>query len=177
MKKLVILLLAVLLTLPAYSRNADEIISEFRNEKHVEYVNVGKGMTRLAWLFAPMLAPSLRGVMSIRLIDLDDCDGGMKHRFGDRVRDLLSNSAYEELATESRDNERSYILARNNGTIASEVVIAHTGDACSLIVFKGKIPMSLVRGIIGEDDVIDDTDGIYDDPYYTPDTDESPRIE
>jgi len=147
MKKKLLILLSIMLLTPValLARSADDIVSEFRDSKHAQYVNVGRGMLRLARIFTPEAADAARGITSIRVLDLSDCKDGVRNKFRKRVKDLRDDLSYEEMVTSNKDSEQSLVLMRSDGTYVSEIVVVQTSNTSDAIV--------VIRGNISLDDV------------------------
>ena len=69
---------ALMIAAASWARTADDIISELRDAKHAQYVNVGSGLMGLARIFSAAIPNSNSGVSSIRMLDLSDCKGSVR---------------------------------------------------------------------------------------------------
>lgn len=156
MKRFILLFIAAIMVASAsWARTADDIISDLRDAKHAQYVNVGKGLMGLARMLGDNIPGTNSGITSVRMLDLSDCKDSVRDKFRKRVRDLYKDSSYEEMMTSEKDDNRSVLLMRGDGDYVDEVVLVQTSETSDLIV--------VVRGHISLDDVAKITN---DDRYY-----------
>jgi len=153
MKKLLImLLLALMLPVAGWSRNADDIVNEFRDAHHAQYVNVGRGMLSLARIFTPGLPSAKHGITAVRALDLSDCKDGVRDKFRKRVASLRNDPTYEEMVTSDKDDSHSMVLMHNDGYYVDEIVVVSAGDGNdSIVVIRGKISLDEVERIVNDD--------------------------
>ena len=156
MKRIIVLALTALMVATAsWARTADDIISEVRDAKHAQYVNVGKGILGLARIFGPNIPGTNSGVTSVRMLDLSDCKGNVRDKFRKLVRDLYNDGSYEEMMTSEKDDNRAVLLMRGDDQFVDEIVVVQTSESSDVIV--------VVRGHISAEDVAKITN---DDRYY-----------
>lgn len=156
MKRIIVLALTALMVATAsWARTADDIISELRDAKHAQYVNVGKGILGLARIFGPNIPGTNSGVTSVRMLDLSDCKGNVRDKFRKLVRDLYNDGSYEEMMTSEKDDNRAVLLMRGDDQFVDEIVVVQTSESSDVIV--------VVRGHISAEDVAKITN---DDRYY-----------
>ena len=156
MKRIIVLALTALMVATAsWARTADDIISELRDAKHAQYVNVGKGILGLARIFGPNIPGTNSGVTSVRMLDLSDCKGTVRDKFRKLVRDLYNDGSYEEMMTSEKDDNRAVLLMRGDDQFVDEIVVVQTSESSDVIV--------VVRGHISAEDVAKITN---DDRYY-----------
>jgi len=149
---LLMLILAMLLPVATWARGGDDIVNEFRDAKHAQYVNVGPGMLRLAQLFTPGVPNASHGLRSVRVLDLTDCKDGVRERFHQRVQNLRYDTGYEEMVTSEGDKDNSMVLLHSDGTYADELVVVQDGDGGSaIVVIRGRIPLDDVERIARDD--------------------------
>jgi len=151
MKKIMLILALLVLGQTALARTGDDVVNEFRDEKHAEYVNIGPAMFQMAKIFGQGLPESAQHLTSVRVLDLSDCSSGARKKFEKRCKDLRDNGDYEELAVASRDASRSTVLVRSRDGIVTELVIFQAGGHKeSIAVIRGQIPLSEVSEIAGD---------------------------
>ena len=156
MKRIIVLALTALMVAAAsWARTADDIISELRDAKHAQYVNVGKGILGLARIFGPNIPGTNSGVTSVRMLDLSDCKDNVRDKFRKLVRDLYNDGSYEEMMTSEKDDNRAVLLMRGDDQFVDEIVVVQTSESSDVIV--------VVRGHISAEDVAKITN---DDRYY-----------
>ena len=156
MKRIIVSALTALMVATAsWARTADDIISELRDAKHAQYVNVGKGILGLARIFGPNIPGTNSGVTSVRMLDLSDCKGNVRDKFRKLVRDLYNDGSYEEMMTSEKDDNRAVLLMRGDDQFVDEIVVVQTSESSDVIV--------VVRGHISAEDVAKITN---DDRYY-----------
>jgi len=153
MRKLwLLLVLALVIPASAWARSADDIVSEFRDEKHAQYVNVGPGMLSLARMFTLGIPGVNQGISAIRALDLSDCSGGVRDKFRKRVKDLRNDYTYEEMVTSRKDDDQSLVLLHNDGQYVDELVILTVSDDDNaIVVIKGRISIEDVERIANDD--------------------------
>lgn len=146
MKRLFVFALAMfVLASAAWARSAEDIISDLRDAKHAQYVNVGQGLLGLARVFSQSVPGVSSGVTSMRMLDLSDCKSGVRSKFRKQVADLYKDKSYEEMMTSEKDDNRSVVLMRGDDKFIDEIVVVRASDNSDMIV--------VIKGHISVDDV------------------------
>ena len=146
------LALSVLMVAAAsWARTADDIISELRDAKHAQYVNVGSGLMGLARIFTTATPNATNGVSSVRVLDLSDCKKSVRKKFHKRVDDLYKEPAYQEMLANDRDNDGSVIFTMGDDQYVREIVIVREGRNDMIVVIRGNISVEDVRKVVGND--------------------------
>lgn len=146
MKRIFVLALSMFMLASAvWARSADDIISDFRDAKHAQYVNVGQGLLGLANVFSQSIPGAASGVTSMRMLDLSDCKNSVRDDFRKKVADLYKDKSYEEMMTSEKDGYRSVVLSRGDDKYIDEIVVVRSSEGSDIIV--------VVKGHISVDDV------------------------
>ena len=141
----------LMLASAAWARTADDIISELRDAKHAQYVNVGSGLMGLARIFSAAIPNNNSGVSSIRMLDLSDCKGSVRDKFRKRVRDLYKEQSYQEMLTSDKDDDSSVVFTLGDEQYVNEIVVVRTSQASDLIVvIRGHISIEDVQKVVGD---------------------------
>lgn len=154
MKKIMMVLVALLMGVGgAPATTVDEIISEFHAEKGVEYQNFSKLTTTMLKPFIRGKVDSdverlIKGISSVRILNLDDCDDGVRKRFANAVEGF-DDKAFETLVSTSDEDDRTRILVKEEGKYIREVVVLTVDeDDGTLVHVKGKLKKKDLQRLI-----------------------------
>jgi hypothetical protein len=121
-------------------KNASQLYEQFKNEKGVDCVNIGK----LAMGFAG-ITTNTHGVSSVRVLDLEDSPASVRESFSQSCKNLELGD-YEPFLTSNEDGEHTKILTKMNGDFISEMLIITTGKGdCSMVWLTGKMNPNEVK--------------------------------
>ena len=112
------MVMALLIGQAGYAKkNVDQLFKEFRSERNVSKVSIGKITLKLANLFTDTM-----GVDGIEILEFDDCDQSVKDRLHAAVRELR-DPGYETMVSENDEDgvSQSYtgVWSINTATGAS----------------------------------------------------------
>jgi len=142
MKKYLLLVVMVLTCQIGLAQGASDLYSKYAQAKNAESVNVSSLLIKFAKLFMDDDdAKALKGVDSMKILDLDDCSTDVKSQFLADV-DKLENEGYEPLMEAKKNEGNTRFLLRRNGDIVREFLIVsrNSGD-CALIKIEGKMAL------------------------------------
>jgi len=124
------------------SQNADDLLTRFSKEKNAEIVTVGNFLSKLAGNYVP----NLKGVESVKVLDLEECSSDVKNRFSKEVG-KLKNKGYEMLVKKSDNNEESYVMVKIKDDVIHELLVITTGNEPSMVKITGKLKQSDITAL------------------------------
>lgn len=168
MKKIgMILLLAVCCQLGSAKTPVKKLLEKFTNKEDVEKVvmSVGKNgqlsVTEVGGVAIDASAPGdsssvggkgllsrIKGISSVVIYDLDDCDDPVKKQFTKTVRSI-DDPEWEILLTENDEDDYVRIVARIEKKIVQEMVVFCAGDDCTIVHIQGKIDLKNLQKLLG----------------------------
>lgn len=159
MKKIILAIIVIMTCQTGFAQNVDALYNYFKDEKGVESVTVSPLLMKFARLFMDeddKSNPLIKGVSSLRVLDLEESPQEVKERFTKEVAKLNTNG-YETWIQAKQDGENVKIIAKlNEGTIC-ELLIMTTGKGdCALVMIKGKIKKEDIQAIINDDKIMID---------------------
>lgn len=145
MKKFVILFVMVLACQMGSAQGVSDLFSKYAKAHNAESVNVSPLLIKFAKLFADDDdAKALKGINSVKILDLDDCSTDVKSQFTADV-DRLETNGYETLMEANKNEEKTRFLLKMKDDVVSEFLIVSGGsDDCALIQIKGKMTLQEV---------------------------------
>ena len=140
MRKYVMLFVMVLACQMGSAQGVSDLFSKYANAHNAESVNVSSLLIKFARLFADGDdAKVLKGINSIKILDLDECSTDVKSQFTADV-DMLQTKGYEPLMEASKNEENTRFLLKMKDDVVNELLIVSGGsDDCALIQIKGKM--------------------------------------
>jgi hypothetical protein len=138
MKRYIAVLALLLVCRVGYSQeyDVDRLFKEFSQIKSSEKVKQGKIFMGFAGMFT-----ETRGVNGIEVYDFDACEGGIKQKLANAIKNL-KDSRFETMINVNEAGSRTRILVRIDGDFIREMVIVTIGDSYALVRIKGKIKPS-----------------------------------
>ncbi len=142
MKKLLILCVMVLACRLGSAQQVSDLFSKYAHVQNAESVSVSPLLIKFARLFADGDdARALKGINSLRVLDLDDCADEVKQRFASDAS-ALEVKGYESLMEASKNDEKTRFLLKMQDDVVRELLIVCGGvDDCALIQIKGKMTL------------------------------------
>ena len=144
-KKSFILMAFILISQYGFCQSIDNLFNEFSRTAHAETVNLGGFLTRLL----KPIAKDLKGIDSIKVLDMDDCSDDAKQRFTQKAKKLKFND-YETLVRSNEDGESTKVLVKIKDESIRELVVITTGKDCCLVKIKGKFKQSDIDSFLNE---------------------------
>ena len=128
------MVMALLIGQAGYAKkNVDQLFKEFRSERNVSKVSIGKITLKLANLFTDTM-----GVDGIEILEFDDCDQSVKDRLHAAVRELR-DPGYETMVSENDEDGRTRVLVKIHDDRIRALVVITSGDDNTLVRIKGNI--------------------------------------
>ncbi|MBR5655177.1 MAG: DUF4252 domain-containing protein [Prevotella sp.] len=154
MKKIIISLLILFVSASAFAQTPDELFSQYKGKKNAEYVHLGRVLFKMLKPIVnhhaddPTAKAVMRGIKSLRVLDLEECSQKVKQQFAQSAKGLTTKG-YEPIVSSNTDGDRTLILVRQKKSSIRELLILNTGDDdCTLVQLKGKIKPENVSNII-----------------------------
>lgn len=159
MKKFILVLTVIMACQTGFAQNVDALYNYFKDEKGVESVSVSPLLMKFARLFMDeedKNNPLIRGVNSVKVLDLEECSEKVKEHFTNEVARLKLNG-YETWLQAKEDGENVKIIAKMKDDIIRELLVMSTGKGdCALVMIKGNIKKDDIQAIIEDDKIMID---------------------
>ena len=135
MKKIILVLTVIMACQTGVAQNVDALYNYFKDEKGVESVSVSPLLMKFARLFMDeddKSNPLIKGVNSVKVLDLEECSEKVKERFTKEVAKLNLNG-YETWLQAKEDGENVKIIAKMKELrqLSCEILV----QACAELVF------------------------------------------
>ena len=143
-KKIVFILLALLLICPVMhsQKSVDQLFKEFRTEKGVTHVGIGRFVMTFASLFTDVM-----GVTGIEVLSFEECNESVKERLSAAIASLKDKN-YETMVSVNEETQRTKILVKIENESIRELIVLTTGDDAAIVRIKGKIRPSDIQNVI-----------------------------
>lgn len=159
MKKYVVALMLLAVCQTSFAQSVESLYNYFKDEKGVESVSISPWMMKFARLFMDEEEknnPIMKGINSMKVLNLEESPKNVQERFGEEVKKLHLNG-YETWIQAKEDGENVKIVAKVKDDVVRELIILSTGnDNCALVIMKGKIKREDIQLIIDDDKVMID---------------------
>ena len=159
MKKYAIILMLTFVCQTSFAQSVESIYDDFKNEKGVESVNVSPMLMKFARLFMSKEDkdnPIMKGINSIRVLNLEESPKEVQERFIKEMGDLDLNG-YETWIQAKDDGDNVKIMAKTKDDIVKELLVLTTGkDNCALVMMKGNIKQEDMQAIVSENQIMID---------------------
>ena len=151
MKKTIATLALIIACQGTFAQNIDTLFEKFSNEHQAESVSIPPFMMSLGKLFMSDEDLSIvKGIRSLRILDLEDCPSTVKERFSEQVN-KLHLEGYEPMIQVNEDGEKVRIFALPYKDSIKELLLVCSGkDDCTLIQMKGKIKKEDIAQLVNE---------------------------
>lgn len=142
-----------------FAQSTQHLFEQFKDKESAEYVNVSPLMMKLSRLFMDTDDKSyklIKGVKSVKVLDLEDCSTEVKELFR-KEANKLNLSGYETLVQTKEDDESVQLIAKMDEENINELVVVITGnDECALTLMKGKIKKEDIEVLMTDDKIMID---------------------
>lgn len=159
MKKYVVALILTIVCQTGLAQSAESLFNYFKDEKGVESVSVSPFLMKFARLFmdeSEKENPMIKGINSVRVLDLEESPKNVQERFAKEV-DKLKLNGYETWIQAKEDGETVKIVAKVKDEVVRELLVLQTGEGnCALVMIKGKIKREDIQAVIEDDKVMID---------------------
>ncbi|NLA15201.1 MAG: DUF4252 domain-containing protein [Bacteroidales bacterium] len=137
-------------TISLAQKSYDDIVKQFASQPRAEYVRLGSFALKLARVFASREeAAFMRGIRSINVLSLDECDPQVKEAFR-REALLLSESGLELLAEVAENQDHVRVFADIHNDKIRNFVVVSVGENPSLIQIKGLIDLAYMEKLVSD---------------------------
>ncbi len=140
-KYLLCLVLVLAIGQMSYAQSVDKFLKNVSKTENIDQMKIGHFMMNLGKMFGGVGdMPVVRGVHTLEVYDLSNCDAGVKRDFANQINSLKDSDGYETviMAKDKGDNVR--IMMKKKKNEISDLVILCMGDKEPAIVkLSGKI--------------------------------------
>lgn len=142
MKKVLLYLLLITVSLSASAKTLDDVLAEFSRAPHAEKVNLGKFVCSILKMSIDgnKDAEILKKVSSLHVLDLEDCSEDTKLQFAKQI-DNLDTNGYELLMKVKNDKDHVLIMSKSKKDRIKEFVLISINDP-AIIRLKGNFKLS-----------------------------------
>ena len=160
MKKIIATLALIIACQATFAQNIDTLFSQFKDKEGADYMNIPTLMLKFMRTFTKSNNDKsyrfIKGVKSIKVLDMEDCTQEVKAEFLQEAK-KLKLSGYETLLQTKEDGEEVQLIAKMDEENINDLIILITGkDECGLTLMKGKIKKEDIEVIMTEDKIMMD---------------------
>ncbi|WP_029904268.1 DUF4252 domain-containing protein [Prevotella sp. 10(H)] len=140
-KYLLCLVLFLALSQITQAQNVDKLLKTVSQTENIEKVKIGRFMMSLGKAFGGVgNKPVARGIHSMEVYDLSECDGNLKNNLASQFNNVKDGAGYETLiyAKEKGDGVR-IMVKKDKDVIKEMIILCMDKDDPALIRFSGKI--------------------------------------
>jgi len=140
-KYLFCLILALAVGQMSYAQNVDQFLKNVSKTENIDHVKIGRFMMSIGKMFGGVSnMPVARGVHSLEVYDLSDCNWQKKKELVDQIGNLKDGDGYETLlmAKDKDDNVRIMIKRKKN-VISDILILCMDKDDPTIVKLSGKI--------------------------------------
>ena len=156
MKKAILFLIVIMISRIGFAQNVDALYDKFKEKSGVESVSVSPLLMSFARLFMnedKKSNPLIKGVNSVRVLDLEESSKEVKELFSKEVAKLNLNG-YETWIQVREDGENVKVIAKMKNDTIKELLVMTTGkDDCALVIIKGKIRKEDIQAVIDDNKI------------------------
>lgn len=137
MKKRLLYLLLITVSLSASAKTLDDVMAEFSKAPHAEKVNLGKFACSILKISigSNKDADILKKINSLYVLDLENCSAETKLEFAKQI-DNLGMNGYELLMKVKDDQDHVLIMSKSKKDTITEFIIISINDP-AIIRLKG----------------------------------------
>lgn len=141
MKKIIATLTLIIVCQCAFAQSINALFKEFKEKEGADYISIPSLPLKFMHTFMKedndKCLYFLKGIKSVKVLDMEDCTPQTKADFIQRTNQLNLNE-YETLVMAKEDGDNVKILAKmNNETIKEFIILTTSEDDCALILLKG----------------------------------------
>lgn len=136
----------------SYGQSLTQVLNTASNARSVEKVKIGRFMMSAGKLFGGVSnMPVARGVHSLEVYDLSDCDHNVKNKVTNLISQLKDGDGYETLIQVNGKDDNVRIMAKKNKDVFSDIVIlcADKSDP-AIIRLSGKIKEKDIEELVNK---------------------------
>ena len=159
MKKTIATLALIFALQGVYAQSIDDMFNRYKEKEGAESVSIPSFLIKLGRLFMDKEDKDYRlikGVNSVKTLDMEDCSSEVKESF---LKDAnkLNLSGYETLVQTKEKGETVKLIAKMDKEAIRELIILITGnEECGLTLLEGKLMKEDINMIMTEDKIMID---------------------
>ncbi|MDD4919926.1 MAG: DUF4252 domain-containing protein [Bacteroidales bacterium] len=144
------LLLAGTVLVSYAQKDYDDLVLQFSAQPAAEHIRVGNLAMRLAQAFAEKDdARFIKGIRSVSILSLEDCDLNVKEAFRQQAQ-RLSEKGLELMAEVSDQGDQLRILAEVHKDKIHRFIVINVGEEPCLIQINGCIDLSCMEELVSQ---------------------------
>ncbi|GAB6007828.1 DUF4252 domain-containing protein [Dysgonomonas reticulitermitis] len=149
-KYLLCLILALAIGQMSYAQSVERFLKNVSNTENIDKVKIGRFMMSLGKMFGGVgNTPVARGIHSLEVYDLSDCDARVKQDFVNQINSLKDGDGYETLIMVKDKGDNVRIMMKKKKDVISDLVILCMDDKEPAIVkLSGEIKEKDVSGLV-----------------------------
>ena len=160
MKKTILTLALGIICQSTFAINIDNLFAQFKDKEGADYMNIPSLVLKFMRTFTKSNNDKsyhfLKGIKSIRVLDMEECPSEVKADFLKEAKKLNLNG-YETLIQTKDKGEEVKLVAKMDEEAISELIILISGkDDCGLTLLKGKIKKEDINVIMTDDKIMID---------------------
>ena len=157
MKKIIATLALIIACQATFAQNIDTLFSQFKDKEGADYMNIPTLMLKFMRTFTKSNNDKsyrfIKGVKSVKVLDMEDCTQEVKAEFLQEVQKLHLNG-YETLLQTKEDGEEVQLIAKMDEENINDLIILITGkDECGLTLMKGKIKKEDINVMMNDEKI------------------------
>ena len=159
MKKTIATLALIFALQGVYAQSINDMFNRYKEKEGAESVSIPSFLIKLGRLFMDKEDKDYRfikGVNSVKTLDMEDCSSEVKESF---LKDAnkLNLSGYETLVQTKEKGETVKLIAKMDEEAIRELIILITGnEECGLTLLEGKLMKEDINMIMTEDKIMID---------------------
>ena len=160
MKKIILTLALGIICQSTFAINIDTLFAQFKDKEGADYMNIPTLVLKFMRTFTKSNNDKsyhfLKGIKSIRVLDMEECPSEVKADFLKEAKKLNLNG-YETLVQTKDKGEEVKLVAKMDEEAISELIILISGkDDCGLTLLKGKIKKEDINVMMTDDKIMID---------------------
>ena len=160
MKKTILTLALGIICQSTFAINIDNLFAQFKDKEGADYMNIPSLVLKFMRTFTKSNNDKsyhfLKGIKSIRVLDMEECPSEVKADFLKEAKKLNLNG-YETLVQTKDKGEEVKLVAKMDEEAISELIILISGkDDCGLTLLKGKIKKEDINVMMTDDKIMID---------------------
>ena len=157
MKKIIATLALIIACQATFAQNIDTLFSQFKDKEGADYMNIPTLMLKFMRTFTKSNNDKsyrfIKGVKSVKVLDMEDCTQEVKAEFLQEVQKLNLNG-YETLVQTKEDGKEVQLIAKMDEENINDLIILITGkDECGLTLMKGKIKKEDINVMMNDEKI------------------------
>ena len=159
MKKTIATLALIFAFQGIFAQNIDDIFNRYKDKEGAEFVSIPPFLITLGRLFMDKDDKDyrfIRGVNTVKTLDMEDCSSEVKENFL-KEANKLNLSGYETLMQTREKGESVKLIAKMDEEAIRELIIMITGNGeCGLTLIEGKLKKEDINMTMTDDKIMID---------------------